>query len=90
MRTTPLIQARVGRVHRSGPLTPYLAELILDDVRRSGPGGRVEIRLAANADQAELEAVETCLAPLRRHGVVIVCRRSRRADAAALTPGAAA
>src|SRR5437870_7162372 len=42
--TPPLIQARVGGLHRTGYLTPYLAELIIDDVRRRA-GGRVEIRL---------------------------------------------
>ena len=90
VRTTPLIHARVGGLQRSGALTPYLAELILDDVRRRGPGGRVEIRLAADADQADLEAVDAHLAPLCRYGVLIVCRRTRRPPGAALGPDAAA
>jgi len=91
MNTVPMIHARVGRVHRTGHLTPYLAELILDDVRRRGRGGRVEIRLAVDADQASLDAVDARLAPVRRHGVlVVVCRRSRRARGAALSPEAAA
>jgi len=83
MSTTPLIHARVGGLYRSGPLTPYLAELILDDVRRRGPGGRVEIRLASSPDQADLEAVDARLAPLRRHGVHVVCRRPSRPPAPA-------
>src|SRR5207249_10614135 len=41
---TPLIRAQVGALHRSGRLTPYLAEFIIDDVRRRGAGARVEIR----------------------------------------------
>ena len=90
MNTTPMIHARVGSLHRTGQLTPYLAELILDDVRRRGRGGRVEIRLAVDADQASLDAVDAGLAPLRQHGVLIVCRRSRRPRGAALSPGAAA
>ena len=90
MGTTPLIHARVGRVHRSGFLTPYLADLILDDVRRCGPGGRIEIRLPVDADQGSLEALDARLAPLRRYGVRIVCRRTRGPHGAALSPDAAA
>ena len=91
MSRTPLIHVRVGGLYRSGALTPYLTELILDDVRRHGRGGRVEIRLAVDADQASLDAVDARLAPVRRHGVlVVVCRRSRRARGAALSPEAAA
>ena len=83
MSRTPLIHVRVGRLYRSGALTPYLTELIVDDVRRRGAGGRIEIRLAPSADQADLEAVDARLAPLRRYGVHIVCRRARRPPAPA-------
>ena len=83
MSRTPLIHVRVGGLYRSGPLTPYLTELILHDVRRRGAGGRIEIRLAPSADQADLEAVDARLAPLRQYGVHIVCRRARRSPAPA-------
>ena len=83
MSRTPLIHVRVGGLYRSGPLTPYLTELILHDVRRRGAGGRIEIRLAPSADQADLEAVDASLAPLRRYGVHIFCRRARRPPAPA-------
>src|SRR4029077_2451843 len=43
MTTAPLIRVRIGCVERSGPLTPYLVELIVDDVRRQRPGAPVEI-----------------------------------------------
>ena len=82
MSRTPLIHVRVGGLYRSGPLTPYLTELILHDVRRRA-GGRIEIRLAPSADQADLEAVDARLAPLRQYGVHIVCRRARRPPAPA-------
>jgi hypothetical protein len=88
--TTPLIQARIGALQRTGYLTPYLAELIIDDVRRRGAGARVEIRLGADADQASLDALDERLAPLRRYGVRVVCRRERRPRRTALTPDAAA
>jgi len=86
----PLIHARVGTLHRTGYLTPYLAELIVDDVRRRGAGARVEIRLPLDASQATLDALEERLAHLGRRGVRVVCRRERGPRRAAITPGAAA
>jgi len=88
--TVPLIHARVGGLHRTGYLTPYLAELIIDDVRRRGAGGCVEIRLTADADQATLDALDERVAHLRRHGVRVVCRRERGPRRTAITPDAAA
>ncbi len=87
--TAPLIHARVGGLQRTGYLTPYLAELIIDDVRRRA-GGCVEIRLTADADQATLEALDERLAHLGRHGVRVVCRRARGPRRTAITPDAAA
>jgi len=88
--TAPLIHARVGGLQRTGYLTPYLAELIIDDVRRRGAGACVEIRLTADADQASLDALDERLAALRRHGVRVVCRRERGPRRTAITPDAAA
>src|SRR2546428_12957690 len=88
--TAPLIHARVGGLQRTGYLTPYLAELIIDDVRRRGAGVCVEIRLGADADQASLDALDERLAALRRHGVRVVCRRERGLRRTASTPDAAA
>jgi len=88
--TAPLIHARVGGLQRTGYLTPYLAELIIDDVRRRGAGVCVEIRLGADADQASLDALDERLAALRRQGVRVVCRRERRSRRTAITPDAAA
>ena len=88
--TAPLIHAQVGGLERMGYLTPYLAELIVDDVRRRGAGACVEIRLTADADQASLDALDERLAPLRRHGVRVVCRRERGPRRTAITPDAAA
>jgi len=88
--TAPLIHAQVGGLERMGYLTPYLAELIVDDVRRRGAGACVEIRLGADADQASLDALDERLAPLRRHGVRVVCRRERGSRRTAITPDAAA
>ena len=88
--TAPLIRARVGALHRSGRLTPYLAELIIDDVRRFSAGARVDIRFAVDADQASLDALDERLARLRGRGVRVVCRRERRPRRALITPDAAA
>jgi len=88
--TAPLIHARVGGLHRTGRLTPYLAELIIDDVRRRGASARVEIRLPVDADQASLAALDERLAHLRRQGVRVVCRRERRPRRTLITPDAAA
>jgi hypothetical protein len=88
--TAPLIHARVGSLERTGYLTPYLAELIVDDVRRRGAGARVEIRLPVDANQATLDTLDERLAPLRRHGVRVVCRRERGPRRTAITPDAAA
>ena len=90
MSRTPLIHVRVGRLYRSGALTPYLTELIVDDVRRRGAGVFVEIRLGADADQASLDALDERLAALRRQGVRVICRRERRSRRTAITPDAAA
>ena len=87
MTTAPLIRVRIGCVERSGPLTPYLVELIVDDVRRQRPGGPVEIRLV-HAERTRLDLVEACLAPLRRRGVSIVCR-AVRAPRESIAPDAA-
>jgi hypothetical protein len=88
MITAPLIRARIGTLVRSGPLTPYLAELIIDDARRQGPGGQVEIRLV-HGDRASLDAIDLRLAALRRRGVSIVCRAARGPRPGSLAPDAA-
>ena len=83
----PLVWARVvrpwppgaGTLHRAGYLTPYLVQTIAEDVRR---GGRVEIEVAADVDDAGLQWVRGCCARLRSARIHVVWRRARRAAAA--------
>ena len=87
MRRTPLIRAcivrpghvRPGVLHRVGYLTPYLVQTIAEDVRRSG---RVEIEVAADADEAALAWVRECCAGLRTPRIQVVFRRAGRPAAA--------
>ncbi len=83
MHTDPLVHARIGALHRIGPLTPYLAQLIVDDVRRHGPGARVDILVGADLDATELETVRERLAGLGSRGVVVLRRHPLRTGVAA-------
>jgi hypothetical protein len=83
MGRIPLVRARIVRsspvqsavLHRVGYLTPYLVQTIADDVRR---GGRVEVEVAAEADETALAWARDCCAALRAARIQVVCRRSRR------------
>ena len=83
MNAAPLIHARVGALHRIGHLTPYLAELIVDDVRRRGPGARVDVLVAADLDTADLDTVRALLSPLGTRGVRVLRRHAVRTGVAA-------
>ena len=85
MQRTPLIRTclvrgRMATLHRAGMLTPYLAQLIADDVRRAGPHARLEIRIETDCDEATTAEVRERFAAL--DGVRVVLRRARP-DAAA-------
>jgi hypothetical protein len=81
MLRTPLVCVRFIRAgsvtYRVGVPTPYFMQTIADDVRRTG---RVEVELAADADDA---------APRRRTRGAGGAR-APRADRPGLAPGAAA
>ena len=77
MHGFPIVRVTVrgaGTLHRAGPLTPYLAELICEDVLRRVPGTRVDVW----ADAEGLRAVRDRLSRLARKGVRIVYRPARR------------
>ena len=70
-------------IDRTGPLTPYAVEDIVDIARRAGAGALLELGLSTNAD-------ETCLVGARRHferlaarGVYVRVRRDPDLDHAA-------
>ena len=75
--------ARHGAVRRAGALTPYVAQLIVDDARRAGPGGLLEVIVPRCSADAVLSSVEDRFAALRVRGVRVAVRRGRRALPAA-------
>ena len=64
-----------GRIERSGPLTPYEVEILIEDLRRAGAGARLEIELPAGVDERQLAAAHARLAPLAARGVELSIRR---------------
>ncbi|HYV57502.1 MAG TPA: acyl carrier protein [Candidatus Nitrosopolaris sp.] len=79
-----------GGVERADWFTPYLAETIGDDVRRTGPGARVIVAVAGGEDERVLARVHRGLARLEERGVgLLVHPRSRPEAAAARATNAA-
>jgi hypothetical protein len=68
---------RAGAVlRRSGRLTGYLAETIVDDARTAGCGARLEVVLRSGASAGDVMYVDRALARARRYGVVVQIYRS--------------
>jgi len=96
METAPFVWTRLLRsrdasapvIHRAGSLTPYLAEMIVDDVRRGGPDVRLEVMVAAELEPAGVDLVRERLARLA--GMNVVFTHRRQGHAGAMRPGAAA
>ena len=88
MRLVRSGDARAAVLQRAGLLTPYLAELIVDDARRGGRGVRLEGTLATDLGPAGVEVVRERLARLAGVDVVLAHRRETRRKGA--PPGAAA
>lgn len=89
MEPSPFVRASVrgsapgaATLHHAGPLTPYLAEVIAEEVLRRGPGVRVEILVARGTDRAGVRAVRERMARLARKGVRVICRPAGNAGAA--------
>jgi hypothetical protein len=85
---TRLVRAGVAPLRRAGMLTPYLAQLIAEDVRRAGPHGRVEIRIETDCDETAVAEMRERFASLG--GVRIVQRRSGEVRRVPHSPLAAA
>jgi hypothetical protein len=91
MKGMPLVRTRLVRpgvasLHRAGILTPYLAEVIVEDMRRAGPHVRLEIQVGADCDAEAVSLVRQRFGSLG--AVHVVQRRDRRARA--VRPDAAA
>lgn len=85
-RTPPLIWARVlpppsrpsGRLERTGWLTPYTAETIVDSALRAGPGARLDMGVPPNLGDAALAELRHEFAWLRRRHIQVHIRRDAR------------
>jgi acyl carrier protein len=65
-----------GRVvEHAGPLTPYAAETIADDVIRFGSGARLELTVAADADESTVARVRSEFARLTERGILVHVQR---------------
>jgi len=56
-------------MERSGALTPYLLEAIMDDARRSGAGTTVAITMTGSITDERVADLTAQLAPLTRRGI---------------------
>jgi acyl carrier protein len=72
-----------GGVERADWLTPYLAETIGEDVRRTGPGARVIVAVAGGEDERVLARVHRGLARLEERGVGLLVHPKSQPEAEA-------
>jgi acyl carrier protein len=70
-----------GTLERTGLLTPYLAEVLADDVLRSGPGARIEVMVPAPARDDAIRHVRDAFSWLAQRGVQVVVQRERQGGA---------
>jgi hypothetical protein len=77
------------RVERTGPLTPYAVELILDEAWGAGAGARLELSLSTGADDTFLSAAGRQFERLAARGVYVRVRRDPELDRAQHVIGAA-
>jgi len=75
MRIVPAPGQASGGLLRGGWLTPYVAETIVDDALRSGPGSRLEISVPANVSDAHLAELRQRFTWLAERGVRVSVRR---------------
>ncbi len=65
-----------GTVHRAGPLTQYLADQILDDLRRIHTSGRLELILTRDGSDTDLARLLERLQAVEASGVTVIVRRA--------------
>ena len=66
-----------GPLYRSGWLTPYTAQTIVDDALRAGPGAHLDVTVAPATDDSELDLVRAQFGWLAGRGIHV---RIHRAD----------
>jgi len=82
-RTPPLIWARIlpsrsrasSGIERSGWLTAYTAETIVDSALRAGPGARLEMGVPPDLGEPDLSRLEAEFAWLARRDIAVRIRR---------------
>lgn len=67
----------VPMLERGGPLTPYTAETLADDVLRTGPGARLEVTVTGASDDGVLDRVRSQFAWLSSHGIEVLVNGTR-------------
>ena len=73
-RVSRAAQPFAGSLERLCALTPYAAELIVDDALRAGRGSRLELLVAAHDGDDALSRVRARFASLAGRGInVVVC-----------------
>jgi len=83
MSADPFVWTRVseagGRpaLQRAGCLSPYTAQLIVDDALHAGRGGILEVLVAQDCDDPTLARVQNRFAGLRDRGLTIDVHRGR-------------
>jgi acyl carrier protein len=68
----------MAAVLRTGWLTPYAAQTIVDEALRAGSGARVEITVHADVDAAGFAAIRGAFVALETRGVQLRMQRDRR------------
>jgi acyl carrier protein len=74
VRIVPATGESAGTLERTGWLTPYTAETIVEDAVRAGPGARVELTVAASTTEGLVRA-QRQFAGLGKRGVLVTVRR---------------
>jgi acyl carrier protein len=76
-------------LHRSGWLTPYAAEALVEDALRGGRGARMELVLPTGTSDSGLAWANARFAWLSRHGIRVQVRRGGAEPAPVPRPRAA-
>jgi hypothetical protein len=76
-RVSIATQPFAGTLERLCALTPYAAELIVDDALRAGRGSRLEVLVAASEGDEAVTRVRARFASLGARGVKVVVRSQR-------------
>jgi hypothetical protein len=74
------LSAGAGSIDRTGPLTPYAVETILDTARRAAAGTLLDLGVSSDADDGCLAGARRQLERLAARGVYVRVRRDPELD----------